>query len=145
MYCNTSSAAAGWTTSSSEPARKIVACRTAKRRGLTASSGGMSGKTAAPSGTSDSPAALMSASGHGGDDRQLVAVLDRRGEIIEIANVLIVEEDVDEAADLAVVEDALGQGGVFRPQRVQRRLHGGPVDLHGRLPLGVLPHRRRDV
>src|SRR5262245_27252994 len=103
MYCNASSAAAPLTTSSSEPARNIVACSTASSRGFTANSGGINGNTAAPSGTSDSPASLMSSSGHGRDNRQLVAVLDRRGEIIEIANILIVEINVDEAANLSIV------------------------------------------
>src|SRR5689334_22644864 len=110
MYCSASSAAGPLTTSSSEPARKTVACNTASSSGLTANSDGINGNTAAPSGTSESPASLMSPSSHSRDNRQLVAVLDRCGEIIEIANVLIVEVDIDEAAHLAVVEDALCQG-----------------------------------
>ena len=66
---------------------------------------GSAGKTAAPSGTLGLRVRrLMSASGHGGDDGQLVAVLDRRGQVVEIANVLVVEIEVDEAAHLAVVE-----------------------------------------
>src|SRR6266702_4503539 len=100
MRSSASSAAAGWTTSSDEPLRKTAACRVANSSGLTPSSAGMGGKTAAPSGTSLSSASLMSASGHGGDDRHLVAVLDGGIQAVEVADVLVVEVDVDEAAQL---------------------------------------------
>src|SRR5665213_453480 len=103
MYSNASEEASGFTTSSSEPERKTTAWITANSNGSTPNSGGMSGKTATPSGVSSG----SSATGHRGDDRQFIAVLDRRGEIIEIANVLIVEVDVDELAHLAVLENAL--------------------------------------
>src|SRR6516165_9004324 len=112
MYCSASSAASGWTTSSSEPDRKTAACSTASRRGSTPSSSGISGKTAAPSGTSDDSGgpALMSASGHGGDDGQRVAVLDRRIQVVQIADVLVVEVEIDEAARLAALEQPRPQG-----------------------------------
>src|SRR5205085_11326694 len=128
-----------------EPARKTTACRTASRRGLTASSGGMRGKTAAPSGTSGSAASLISASGHGGDDRQLVAVLDRRGQVVQVADVLVVDVQVDEAAHLAVVEDALRQPGEAGSEVVQHRLDRVARGLHSGLALGVLPHRRGNL
>src|SRR2546421_11477074 len=99
-----SSAAAGSTTSSSEPARKTVACTTASKSGLMPISGGMSGKTAAPSGTWSSSSTAMSASRHCGDNADLVAVLDGRLQIVQIADILVVEVDVDEAAHLAVLE-----------------------------------------
>src|SRR5436305_1896100 len=95
MYCSASSAAASLTTAASEPSKNTIACRAASRSGWMPSSSGMSGKTAAPSGTSDvgSPAD-MSASCDGRDDAQLVAVLDRRLQAVEVANVLVVELDV---------------------------------------------------
>src|SRR5436190_21508329 len=89
--------------SSSEPARNTTAWSTAKSSGWTFNAGGISGRTAAPSGTSSS---AISPSSDGGNDAQFVAVFDRRGEVVEIADVFVVERDIDEAADLAVVEDA---------------------------------------
>src|SRR5262245_39689183 len=117
-YSIASSAAAGSTTSSSEPSRKTVACNTARSRGTIPNSSGIRGKTAAPSGTSSPPASfcrssLMSAPGNGGNDRQLVAVLDRRREVVEVADVLVVEIDVDETAHLAVLEQPLGDRRVL--------------------------------
>src|SRR5262249_18307953 len=104
MYSIASAEASGSTTSSSDPSRKTSACSTASSSGLTPSSAGMSGKTAAPAGTSAagslSSGSAISASGHGGDDRQLVAVVDRRGEVLQVADVLVVEVDVDEAPHL---------------------------------------------
>src|SRR4051812_35326236 len=94
---------------SSDPARKTTACSTANSSGWTFSSAGISGKTAAPSGTSLSPcswscsscsSATGSASGHGWDDAQLVAVLDGRAEVVQVADVLVVEVDVQEALQL---------------------------------------------
>src|SRR5438270_10247927 len=105
-YCSASSPAPGSTTCSLEPTRKTTACSAASSSGLTPSSGGISGKTAAPSGTSgSSKSSAMSAPCHRGDDVQLVAVLDGAIEIIQVADVLFVEVDVDEAAQLAVLEE----------------------------------------
>src|SRR5688500_13020316 len=141
MKSRASSAAAAWTTSSAEPLRKTTAWRTARSSGLMPSSGGIRGKTAAPSGTSS--AALMSASGHGGDDGQLVAVLDGRAQAVQVADVLVVEVDVDEAAQLPLVEQPFGDARELPAEVVKHRLHGGPCRLHLRLAAGVLPHRRR--
>src|SRR5262249_43461602 len=110
-YCSASSPAAGSTTSSLEPTRKTTACSVASSSGWMPSSAGISGKTAAPSGTSGSLSSAMSAPCDGGNDADLVAVLDGGGEVVEVADVLVVEVDVDEAAQLAVVEQALADGG----------------------------------
>src|SRR4051794_10569244 len=132
MYSSASSAAAASTTSSSEPERKTRACSTASRSGWTFSSGGMRGKTAAPSGTSAGRSgSVMSASGHSGNDGQFVAVLDRGVEIVEVAHVLVVEVEVDEAAHLAVVEDAAADAGILRAERVEHALDRGGGDFDG--------------
>src|SRR5215469_15114527 len=110
MYSIASAAASGSTTSSSDPSRKTVACSTASSSGWTFNSAGISGIRAAPSGTSSSSwCSCMSASGHRGDDGQFVAVLDRRGQVVEVAHVFLVEVQVHEAAHLPVLEDARRQ------------------------------------
>src|ERR1700722_6782046 len=114
---------------------------TANSSGSTPNSGGISGKTATPSGVSSG----SSATGHRGNDRQLVAVLHGSSKIIEIANVLIVEVDVDELTHLAVLENALGDGGILGGEGGERRLHRGPDDFDGGLVVGVLPHGRRNL
>src|SRR5262245_37137346 len=101
-------------TDSAEPSKKTMACRVAKSSGWMPNSAGMSGKTAAPSGTSCSGElpSDISASGHGGDDAQLVAVLQRGLEVVEVTDVLVVEVHVDEAAHLAVLKQPAGDPGV---------------------------------
>src|SRR2546423_14210961 len=98
-----SSPASGWTIAASDPVTNTKACSVANSSGWTPSSSGMSGKTAAPSGTSpdDSPSEMSSSSsaigsppGDGRDDAQLVAVLNRGGEVVEVAHVLVVEVQV---------------------------------------------------
>src|SRR5260370_41133181 len=89
---------------SSDPSRNTVACSTARSRGSTPRSPGISGNTAAPSGTSRSASSDMSPSGHRRDDRQLVAVLDRRGQVVEVTHVLAIEIQVDVLPHLASVE-----------------------------------------
>src|SRR5438046_710885 len=100
-----SSPASGWTIAGSDPVTKTKACSVARSSGWTPSSSGMSGKMAAPSGTSpdgsspersSSSSAIGLASGDGRDDAQLVAVLDRGGQVVEVAHVLVVEEQVQE-------------------------------------------------
>src|SRR5262249_5676877 len=78
--------------------------------------------------------------GHRGDDGQLVAVLDRRGEVVEVTDVLVVEVDVDEAAPLAVVKKALDDAGALLAEVVEGGLHGAAADIDDRLAIGVLPH-----
>src|SRR5437016_9938461 len=99
-------------------------------------SGGMSGKTAAPSGTSAESAAI-STSGHGGDDAYLIAVLDRRLQAVEIADVLVIDIDIDEAAHLTVLEDAARDAGVLLAQIVEQALDGRAAGFDNRLIFGV--------
>src|SRR5260370_40386638 len=120
---------------------KTTAWRTASRSGLTPSSGGIRGKTAAPSGTGLSASSAISASGHRGNDAQFIAVLDCRGQVIEVTDVLIVQVDVDEAANLATLEDPLLDAGKLTAQIVERCLHRGAARVHCCLPVGMLPHR----
>src|SRR5256885_15394775 len=55
------------------------------------------------------------AAGDRGNDRDLVRVFDRRVQVLQEANVLVVGEDVHEAAHLAVVvADAFLDAGVLR-------------------------------
>src|SRR6516162_1276167 len=144
MYSIASAAASGSATSSSDPSRKTVAWRTASSSGWTFSSAGISGITAAPSGTSSSCSAML-ASGHGGDDGQLVAVLDGRGQVVEVTDVFLVEVQVHEPAHLTVLEDARRDTGGGRPEAVQHGLHRGAARLDDGLALGVLPHGRRKL
>src|SRR4051794_11772101 len=124
-----------------------MACRQASRSGWMPNSAGMIGKTAAPSGTScgrdSSPA--ISTSGDGGDDAQFVAVLERRLQVVEVADVLVVEVDVDEAAHLAVLEQPAGDAGVLGAEVVEHLPDAGALDLDDRLVFGVLPHRGGDM
>src|SRR6266568_3379708 len=131
-------AAALFTTSAPEPSRKTTAWRTASSSGWTPSSAGMTGNTAAPSGTS-------SATGHRGDDAQLVAVLHRRAEAVEIAYVLVIEVHVQERLHLAAVEELCRKGRVFLTQVVERLPHVGTVHFDNRLTLRVLAKRRGNV
>src|SRR5262245_66669484 len=100
------------------------------------SSAGISGKTAAPSGTSgSSKSSAMSAPCHRWDDVYLVAVLDGGVEVVQVADVLIVEVDVDEAPQLAVVEQPLRDARVLAAQVVEDALHGRATGLDRRLTL----------
>src|SRR5262245_12958456 len=126
---------------SAEPAKKTVACITAKSSGWTPSSAGISGNTAAPSGTSPpgscSSPATASASGHRGDDADLVAVLDRRRQAAQIADVLVVDEDVEELLELVAVVEAGGQLGVEVADVGQRLADGGAGGVDHGVAVGV--------
>src|SRR5262245_1355599 len=98
----------------------------------------MGGKTAAPSGTWRSGSSAISAPRHGGNDAHLVAGLDGGGEAVEVANVLVVEVDVDEAAHLAVVEQPLRDAGELAAHVVEHGLHRRAAGLDDRLLVGVL-------
>src|SRR5262245_17343595 len=115
MYSKASSAASGSTSLSSEADRKTVACSTASSSGWTPNSAGISGKTPAPSGTSRLLDLAMSAPGHGGNDAHLVAVFDRGGEVVEVADIFIIHIDVDEPPHLAVLEDTCRDAGALLP------------------------------
>src|SRR5262249_43026187 len=154
--------------SSAEPSRKTRACRAVRSRGCTPSSGGISGKTAAPGGTSPaggegsvmtvlmggsrrSPGIrrTLNASGSaprdGGDDAHIVAVLDRRRQIVEVADVLIVEIDVDEAAHLSILEESRRDAGILLAEIVEQVLDRAAGGLDDGLVVGMLPHGRGDV
>src|SRR5437879_3068748 len=107
-------------------------------------SGGMTGKTAAPSGTCFC-SWLMSAPGHCGNDAHLIAVLDAGLHAVQVANVLIVEVNVHETAHLAVLENAAGDARVFVAQVVEQVLDRGPGGLDHRLVRGVLAHGSGNV
>src|SRR3982074_1678902 len=122
MYCIASSAASGSITSSVEPSMKTMECKRASSNGWMCSSGGMSGKTADPSAPSLSPACssrrwssgvCMSAPSDRGNDADFIAVLHRCRHGIQIANVLVVEVNVDEAPQLAIVEQLRNDGGIL--------------------------------
>src|SRR5260370_40645391 len=99
----------------------------------------MGGKTAVPSGTWRSGSPAMSTPGDRGNDADLVAVLHGRGQVVEVADVLVVEVDVDEAAHLAVVEQALRDPGEPAAQVVEHPLHRPAAGLDHRLLAGVRP------
>ena len=85
-----------------------------------------------------SPGWLVPA-GDGGDDGKLVAFL-RRGSILsgEVADVVVVEVDVDEGAQLAVAGvEVLAERGVGAGELFQRFADGGAGDADGGLPTGV--------
>src|ERR1035437_679998 len=85
------------------------------------------------------------AAGDGGDQRDGVAILGGGGVLAQVANVLVVEIDVDEAAYLAfVVEDLFAQVGVVRGERVQHFADGGAGDGDGVLAPGELAQGGRN-
>src|ERR1035437_8277125 len=84
-------------------------------------------------------------SGDGGDQRERVGVGRRGGVLAEVADVFVVEVDVDEASQFAfIVEDLLAQIGVLGDERGEHFAHGGAGDGDGILLRGELPQRRRD-
>src|SRR5262245_42767687 len=91
------------------------------------------------------PACSCVASGHRRDDGQLVAVLDRRVEVLQVADVLVVEVDVDEPPHLGAVEDAGADAGAPGFEVFQGRLHGTAADLDDSLAASVLSHRGGDL
>src|SRR5438270_11384002 len=108
------------------------------------SSGGMTGKTAAPSGTWFE-SWVMSTPGHRGNDANLIAVLDAGLQAVQVANVLVVDVDIHEPADLPVFENAAGDAGIFRAEVVEQVLDRGPGGFDDRLVLRVLPHGSGDI
>jgi glycerate kinase len=100
----------------------------------------------------------LSAAGDGGDDAHGLAVGDLGVEAVEIADVVVVDEDVDEAAQRTVVEQPLGEPGVTllelgedvaerargdvdRRRPARERAHGGRDshgDGHARNPTGTV-------
>jgi len=83
--------------------------------------------------------------GDGGNQRDGIAIFGGGGILAQVADVLVVEIDVDEAAYLAfVVEDLLAQVGEVGGERVQHFTHGGAGNGDGILAPGELPQRGRN-
>ena len=59
----------------------------------------------------------MSASRHGGNDRQFVAVLDRCSEIVEVADVFVIDVQVHKLLKFAIGEKPLRQRDGWRAGR----------------------------
>src|ERR1043165_8256713 len=78
-----------------------------------------------------------SAAGDGGNDVDQLAILHRGLLAVEEADVLLADEHVDEAAQLAgIVAQARLDAGVRRLDRVERLVDAGGRDLHGLLATG---------
>jgi hypothetical protein len=88
---------------------------------------------------------LVLAAGDGGDDTDLVAVFERRLAVLEEADVLLVDIDVDEAAHLAFfIHEAFLDAGEARLQFDDRLADGGGVDFDQLLVVGQLAEWRGD-
>src|SRR6187549_3350160 len=88
---------------------------------------------------------VLSPPGDGGHDRQLVARLERRLEVLQEADVLAVDEDVDEAADLpGLVADAVLHSRVALLEVVDQRGDRGAVGFDGAVARRVAPERGGD-
>src|SRR5688572_6311469 len=90
------------------------------------------------------------ASGHPardrGEDRDLVAVGQLRVELVEVPHVLVVDVDVDELVELAVVAQHVApQPGVADAHRLEHLADRGAVDGDGRLAAGVGAQHRGDA
>src|SRR5690606_34772082 len=79
------------------------------------------------------------------DQRHLAAIGDRRVEVVEEADVLVVGEDVDEAAHLAVVVvETLRQPGVLLAEVLQHVTDSAPFDGDHIAAFGELSEWGRD-
>src|SRR5271157_255479 len=67
---------------------------------------------------------IASASRDGGNDADLVVLGHRSGQVVEVANVLVVQVDIDEAAQFRAVEDSLAEGGKCGSQVREDLAHG---------------------
>lgn len=80
------------------------------------------------------------------DDADLVAVFERRGAVLEEADVFLVHIDVHEAADFAFfVHETFGDAGEARLQFRDGVADGGGVDFNQLLVVGQLAERRGDA
>src|SRR5437879_2771946 len=87
----------------------------------------------------------MSTSGHRWHDGQVVAVLDGRGQAVQVTDVLVVQVDVEEPLNLPVVEDSSAEGGILGGDVLQHRADGAAAGLELGLAAGVLPHGGGDL
>ena len=84
------------------------------------------------------------AAGYGRKDGDDVAFLYLGVERAQVAHVLVIDVDVDEAMEPAVLRpDVLRDPGVFGFQVVEKSRKVGTIGLDGRIPAGVLAHDRR--
>jgi hypothetical protein len=77
--------------------------------------------------------------GDGGDDHEGVVFGDGRFYPVAVANVFLVEVDIDEAAKLAVIIKMLAQVRVLASQVVERFANGGTGDRYLTVPTGIRP------
>src|SRR5829696_950382 len=88
--------------------------------------------------TSEAKRAMDSAAGDGRENRDRVAVLDLGVEGTGEADVLVVDVDVDEAVQLAVLGDeTVLQAGVLAVEVVDERAQRGAAALDGLVAAGV--------
>ena len=86
---------------------------------------------------------LPLASGNRWDDADFIAVFERGGIILQETDILFVDIDVHEAANLAfIVHQAFGNAGKPRLQLLDGRANGGSVDFNQLLVVGQLAERR---
>src|SRR5687768_2693462 len=81
---------------------------------------------------------LARPSGHGGQEDDRVVRSDRRREAVAIANVAIVDVDVDELRKLTFLGDPVAQGGMPGEEIVQCLCHGTAADFDAAVSAGVL-------
>src|SRR4051794_15990437 len=72
-----------------------------------------------------------------GDDAHLVLVGDRGREVVQVADVLVVHINVDEAAQLVPREDALAERRVLQPEGGEDLADGGTRGLDDVAAAGV--------
>src|SRR3990172_3800835 len=95
---------------------------------------------ASPPSSEDSRAA-----GDGGDDAHHIRLLHRCALFLQVADVLVVQINVDEAAQLAVVGvEVPAQVAVLGDELLQELPHRLRLQVQRLLLAGVLPERRRD-
>ena len=85
-----------------------------------------------------------SAAGDGRDDADLVLRLDLGVEVVEVADVLVVDVDVDEPAQLGAVEDPLLQAGMLLEDLAEDLADGRAGRLDAVEPAGVGAERGGD-
>ena len=86
------------------------------------------------------------AAGDGGDDADLVAVFERGLAVLEETDVLLVDVDVDEAADLAFfIDEAFLDSGEAGLELVDGLADVGGVDFDQLLVVGQLAERGGDA
>src|SRR5579883_499890 len=73
------------------------------------------------------------------------AIGNLRVHLVEIANVFVVDKDVDVRPDLAVIEQLRPDCGVLPQEIVERGLHGPASHFDFRFTARLLAHRRRNL